>query len=244
MIEKQTPWERENLGVRSSVVFQFEDGDDVKCLPESIADNHFYEYQEAVVPMGKVELLNRLLKAGFSFAEVAMHISANLEKIVVPSMFKRRLTDLSYHRSTADEWLLINEAMRKGEIFVTDKIALNGRFGPKVAGRRYALWSEKEINAGNAIPYIVEYREEKVGFFILKKVNDRTADGMLSGMFDTSKSMGLGFSVVYYPMVEARMMGMTKLVTTVSSNNPSIYKINQQMGFMIQQMDYILYKLV
>jgi len=39
-------------------------------------------------------------------------------------------------------------------------------------------------------------------------------------------------------------MGMTKLVTTVSSNNPSIYKINQQMGFMIQQMDYILYKLV
>lgn len=240
MIIRETPWEKDNLGVASSAVFQFEEGDD--ALPGGVVDNRDYEYQEAVVPMKKVDLLNALLRCGFSFAEVAMHISVRLDDIAVPAMFSRRMEGLSYHPASREELDLILDTMRQGNIFLTDKIALNSRFGPKVAGRRYALWTAGEVARGTAWAYIVECEGEKIGFFVLKQAGPKTADGMLSGMFDTSRSMGLGFTVVYYPMVEAKARGMTKLVTTVSSNNPSIYKINQALGFQIQKMDYILYR--
>ena len=71
---KETPWEKENLGVDSSAVFYIEEDDTIAVI-EEIVKNNKYIYQEAVVPVTKTDLVNSLLEGGFRFAEVSMLLS-------------------------------------------------------------------------------------------------------------------------------------------------------------------------
>jgi hypothetical protein len=49
------------------------------------------------------------------------------------------------------------------DIFVTDKVACDPFFSPKLAGRRYALWARDLIDRGSRF-YLCTYKGETVGF--------------------------------------------------------------------------------
>ena len=112
MILQETPWEREHLGVRSSAVFHFEEGDSEQNIPSGVLDNREYEYQEATVPMNRIGLVNALLRSGFSFAEVAMHLTISPDALVVPAGIKKRMSMFSCHPAGPDELGIIFESIR------------------------------------------------------------------------------------------------------------------------------------
>lgn len=52
----------------------------------------------------------------------------------------------------------------------------------------------------------------------------------------------MGFAVLYYPMLKAKMDGKRRMVTAVSSNNPSSVRLHLELGYKIKGMNYVLIK--
>lgn len=238
---KETPWEKRNLGVESSVEFYIESEDCISTLSTSVLENRDYKYQVTHIPVGKVDILNEFLQHGFYFAETKIELIADLKKFSLSPAFERFSSLLDYHRVNKEELDMIYAKMRDG-IFDTDKIALDPCFDAHIAGNRYALWTKDEILAGICSVYIVTQNDDRIGFFVLKKVNDRIGDSFLAGLFDKNYNVGLGFSVLYFPMEEAKRLNFKKIITGVSSNNPDSVKMHLALGYQIRAMNYTLVK--
>ena len=236
MIIKETPWETRNLGVESSVEYYYELHD--TDVSDKVTRSEF-TYQVAHGPVGRVDIVNSLLQNGFRFSETKIELTAELKNLTLPHTFQRFSEDLTYHRANTSELDTIFVKMREG-IFDTDKVALDPYFNVQVAGKRYVLWTQDELDAARAFAHVVMVKEKAVGFFILKKASDRLGDSFLAGLFDKEKYGGFGFSVIYFPMVEARRMGLKKMITGVSSNNPDSVKMHLALGYQIKNMDYTL----
>lgn len=238
---KETPWEKRNLGVDSSVEYYFEQNDEVENVDGSILNNTVYSYQVAHIPVGKVDVLNKLLANGFQFSEAKIELTADLRNLSLPYIFKRFSEGFAYHAADSAEMDKIYQAMKDG-MFSTDKVALDPFFTAKIAGQRYTYWTIDEIDAGRALGYMVTRNQENIGFFILKKAGRFLGDSFLAGLFEKEKNSGLGFSVLYYPMVEAKRMGLKKMITGVSSNNTASLNMHLALGYQIKSMDYTLIK--
>lgn len=240
MKKKETPWESRNLGVDSSVEFYFETSDSSDELNDDVLHNH-YSYQVAHIPVGNVAIVNKLLQHGFMFAETKIELTAELKTLELPHVFKRFSMGLSYHQATEEEVEKINAAMIRG-VFSTDKVALDPYFDANIAGQRYIYWTSDIVKNGEGFYYIVSQDNAPIGFFVLKKESDCFGDSFLAGLFNKDKYSGLGFSVLYFPMLEAKRMGLKKMITGVSSNNPDSVKMHLALGYRIKNMDYTLVK--
>lgn len=240
MVIKETPWEKRNLGVESSVEYYLEESDSASEI-DTVTSDSTHEYQVAHVPVGKVEIIKSLLDSGFMFSETKFELIADLKELGLPKLFERFSDGMGYRPASKEDSDRIYETMLKG-VFSTDKVALDPHFDARVAGRRYVFWTEDEVQAGRCYLFVVSQSGNDIGFFVLKKSNERLGDSFLAGLFDKEKYSGLGFSVLYYPMVEARRMGLKKMITGVSSNNPDSVKMHLALGYKIKNMDYTLVK--
>lgn len=241
MFVKETPWETRNLGVKSSAEFYFESTDTVETLTEEVLRNTTYAYQVAHIPAGKIDILNALLNTGFYFAETKILMSADLNTYTLPEKFKVAMSGLKYHEANATELELIYKKMREG-MFDTDKVALDPHFNAQVAGNRYALWTQDEIAAGRCSPFITTYEDEVIGFFMLKKTDNKTGDSFLGGVFDKNNNIGFGFAIIYLIMYEAKKLGLKKIVTGVSSNNLDSVRVHIALGYQVKTLLYTLVK--
>lgn len=237
----EQPWEKNNLGVVSAE-FCFALSDKLDELKKAKVDScQKYDYQSARIPAGRMDIAYWLEENGFRFAEASIEIEAGLELLKIPEVFKKLEGSMDEHPADHNETEAVYEKIRMG-IFNTDKIALDPRFGIRQSGLRFANWCRQEVEAGNAKVYIVEYSGMPIGFYVLKEENRTTAYSLLAGLFDQKKYMGLGYSVLYYPMARAKKEGKKKIITKVSSNNPASLKMHLYIGYMIKRMNYIYVK--
>ena len=136
---------------------------------------------------------------------------------------------------------MIYQCIKSG-VFDTDKVSLDPKLGKEKAGNRFYNWCKKEIEGGTSKPYIVkDSKENSVGFFVLKDINSRVSDSLLAGLFNKDE-VGLGYSVLYFPMVQAKKEGKRKIVTSVSSNNLPSVKTHMLLGYSIQHMSHVFIK--
>lgn len=147
---KETPWETRNLGVSSSVEYYFERDDFVDTIgQEDVLSNNEYRYQVAHVPVGMTVVLNKLIKAGFSFAETKIELTADLKSLGLPAIFQRFSGNLSYHTASKEEIDRVYQTMERG-VFATDKVSLDPVFNGEVKrtwrgkGNRILLPNSKE----------------------------------------------------------------------------------------------------
>lgn len=233
------PWEKNNLGV-SSVEFQFDGTEDIREIDPSVYENEDYEYQICRIPANCMELAYFLQDKGFRYSETAFEVSADLRKETLPGLYKNYLDMFDYHIADKDEIMKVDEVIRCG-IFDTDRIALDPFFDLKKSGRRFANWFAKEIDGGSSKCYIVNTSAENLGFFVLKEKSETEADSFLAALFDP-KDTGLGFSVIYYPLVQARKEGKKRITTRVSSNNINSLKTHLEVGYKLKHMNYLFVK--
>lgn len=236
----EQPWEKKNLGV-NSVEFRFDGKENLNEITDDILSNSKYDYQICRVPVGRMDIMYLLQEHGFSFAETSIELSADLKKLELPSVYARYIEAMDYHPASETELQLIQDSILSG-VFDTDKISLDPYFGKKQAGIRFANWNMQEVEAGRASAYVVTMHDEPIGFFVDKTVSDKADYSLLAALYDKEKNSGVGFSVLYFPMLQSKLDGKRRITTGVSSNNPDSVRMHLELGYKIKEMNYVLIK--
>lgn len=233
-------WEKKNLDVNSAE-FRFDGKDDISAIKDDILSNTVYDYQICRVPVGRMDIVYLLQKNGFFFSEMSIELSADLEKLKLPSVYARFIESMDYHSASEAEMKYIENAIRSG-VFDTDKISLDPYFGKERAGIRFANWNRQEIESGRAKAYVVTMEGEAIGFFVDKMLSDKADYSLLAALYDKDKYSGVGFSVLYFPMLQSKLEGKRRITTGVSSNNPDSVRMHLELGYKIKEMNYVLIK--
>lgn len=236
----EQPWEKRNLDVNSAE-FRFDGKENLNEITDDILSNSKYDYQICRVPVGRMDIMYLLQANGFSFAETSIELSADLKKLELPSVYARYIEAMDYHPASETELQLIQDSILSG-VFDTDKISLDPYFGKKQAGIRFANWNMQEVEAGRASAYVVTMHDEPIGFFVDKTVSDKVDYSLLAALYDKEKNSGVGFSVLYFPMLQSKLDGKRRITTGVSSNNPDSVRMHLELGYKIKEMNYVLIK--
>ncbi len=234
-------WEKRNLGVDViEVSCDASDEPDVVCTElEKIT----VPYSVVKIPSGCMELLLSAQKCGYSFVETSFEIEGDIRKTAMPKIYERFLPYISIEEAS-DE--MIEKALLevcRGEIFATDRIALDPMFSKEIAGLRYYNWAQDALRDG-AIMEIAYYKGLPTVFMLSKALKDdcNVYDGLIGGVFSEFANKGMGYLVTQCEIDICKKNGGKKCMTRVSSNNLPILRLYLQSGFEIRSLSYTLIK--
>lgn len=233
-------WEKRNLGI-DSYELRFDSTDNESAVTAALNECPPCDYILVRVPDNKMEIAYKLQDLGFKFAETNFELSCNLKKVQLPLVFKKYYEHITESISAPAEIEQIYDCIKSG-VFDTDKIALDPKFGLKKSGNRFYMWCKDEIEKKTSTPYTIYLDKKPLGFYILKKVTDKTYNSLFAGLFDKSSAVGFGFSVLYNPLIEAKRQGATNMTTSVSSNNTASLKMHLALGYEIKSLNYVFIK--
>lgn len=117
-------------------------------------------------------------------------------------------------------------------LFNTDRIYLDPNFTKEQAAHRYKCWIKDEMERGAEL-FEISYKENAIGFFTQKQLDEKTYYPFLAGLYPgNQEKVGLGFSVLAKPIEDVMKRGGRYISTYVSSNNLPIVKLHTQLGFL------------
>ena len=233
-------WEMRNLG-KKTIELTLEDEDFTKS-PEEICNSinqiksqYHSEYTVVKVSCGNPWIGNEIIKHGFNQIEMQLHIKATKRDVesaakMYGHFFKNTKLEKAIDKSSQEHIL---SEIRKG-IFFTDRIALDSKFGIKVANNRYANWAEDEIKRDSGLYYII-VNEKRIGF-ALHKYEGVNFFGLLSGLFNDYKNLNLGGNIFFTEIYEEIKKGYRIYYGDVSSNNLTSLRLNEMFGCKIENM--------
>lgn len=238
-ITEQT-WEKKNLGV-DSIEYCFSLEDPVELVKDILIENDSFNYRLCRVPAGRMDIAYLLQDAGYKYAEDIFSIKADIKELSLPKVYQKFSDAMTYSLATEDELSEIYNCIKKG-VFDTDKVSLDPKMGIEKASNRFYNWCKLEVENKTSKPYVVKLNDVNCGFFILKDLDNRTADSLLAGLYDKENALGSGFATIYYPMLQAKLEGKKKIVTAVSSNNIASVKTHLSLGYTIQHINHVFIK--
>lgn len=232
-------WEKRNLNVD---VTEIEcDGDEtveelVDCIRKLGTS-----YNVLKLPVDKNDLLLAAQDEGFRFEEASITLEANISSVAIPPLYNRFLPYINIKTADDNEREIVLREIKSGEIFETDRIALDPIFSKEMAGLRYYNWAKDLIEGGADFP-VAYYKDDMVAFGVNKAIDDKTFDAVLGGVIAEFGKKGFGFWALYANYDSIKRQGGKKIVTHVSSNNLPVYKLHMQNGYGVSGMKYILVK--
>ncbi|MCQ2416647.1 MAG: GNAT family N-acetyltransferase [Oscillospiraceae bacterium] len=235
---KETPWEKRNLGVNSSVEFLIGNDDTPDTMKELGVCQH--EYQVAHIAPGNVAALLYAQEQGFRIIEMNIHLKRSLENVEMPKIYKRYEKVLGYRYADEKDMEQVLAAVRSGDMFLTDKIALDPAFSTELSGHRYACWTE-DVLARGAVTVIATYKDQPVGFEIYEESENKCTN-FIGGVYPEFANKGLGFAPLYMELLSQKERGNRSVITGVSSNNIPVLKLHELLGYSVDAMSYALVK--
>lgn len=241
MIIREMPWEKRNLGVEA-VSYQVMPYDKVEVIMPQVVSCKT-EYQEMRIPYGNTDILLAAQAAGFCVVEMSIELQIVFDKkqAYLPEMYKRFRPHMTYSFADEMEFERIIEYVKSGEMFKTDKISNNPRFGQKAAGQRYAHWL-RQIRENESVIVLLKYKGQDIGFQAFKCLNNEEYVAILGGTFPEYDGQGLGMASICAANEALISINAKKLTTHVSSNNLAALKCGPMSGFRIVDAEYILFK--
>ena len=232
-------WEKRNLGVNcEEITIEVSDKEDE--VKKMLMGSRNKDYIVVRLPVACSQFLSGLQENGFRFMETAITMETELEEIVLPSRYARLVSGVTYEPFTDENLSELYLEIEK-EIFTTDRVALDGRFGRAAAAKRYIGWIGDMKDRG-IYPCRVRYREEEVGFFLQSSVENGVCHGLLAGVYEDYIGTGMGLLVQYAGLMSAKKHGARRYYGNVSSNNPAVLKNLDSMGQHIVDMEYVFVK--
>ena len=233
-------WEKRNLGV-SCTEIEISSNDSVETVTDALRQNKD-EYMVIKVPYGLVDIGLAVQNEGFKYIESNIQLELKMkEKPVLPTIYKRYESFVDVHEASEKEISEVLNAIRSGEIFTTDKVALDPFFSAEQSGRRYAFWTEDLLNAGNCKLNVSSYKNDIIAFGVIIN-REKYYDAFLGGLFNKSSARGLGFVPIYANTISSFNNGGLCVKTGVSSNNLPILKLHMLLGYHIQELSSIYIK--
>lgn len=232
-------WEKRNLGIDVTEI-SCEESDSLEEIQTTL-NNINCPYCVLKIPTGNAELLFMAQKTGFCLIETGIELEGKTANMDIPLLYKRfeRFITVGDGDDTIRKNVL--DTIRKGDIFSTDRIALDPCFSKQMAGERYYNWVGDELEQGAKLA-IAFYKDEPIGFGINKDIGNGVFDAFLGGTLPSAANKGLGFAALYANYISIKDQGGKKIVTRVSSNNPPILRLHMQYGYEITNLNYILVK--
>jgi len=228
-------WEERNLGLVSTEV-SIDQHDDVSTI-RSVLIGLRAGYQVVKVPVARYDVMSMLEDWGFSFIEGTISVQHDLS-IPEPSGLLRRMVDastVSQVESSAVE--RVAEEIQKG-LFTTDRVFLDPHFGPSRAGSRYVNWMFDEVARGGTV-HELSAASKAVGFFVFREDENRVGYSILSGLYETANSPGLGSVLLYKILAEAASRNLRCLSSHISTNNLPVIKTHIDQGFTVVDLQYV-----
>lgn len=218
-------WEKRNLGVSCHELIVEKDD---RLIDISIVENLQSEYQVIKIPMERSDLIFEIQKKGFDFSEVLFD---SLHELNLPRLSPTlsRLSSLIDCREADSFGIESVKSRILNGIFKTDRVAIDPYFGVKKSAQRYVGWLTDEINSGSRV-YELIYKNRSVGFFVIK-CKDGICDARIGGVYSDSNVLGLGVLLNYFEIVVAKNLDCHTLHGAFSSNNPSVFNINDILGY-------------
>lgn len=224
-------WEERNLGCRTVEITL--EKDDLKLLDANELVNkieeqrQIYDAKYIVIKVNtKYAQVNYYLQqAGFTLIENQIGLKLLREDAIVAYEEKKDLFEgIDYKVADENDVKLILEEVKKG-IFITDRIAIDPKFGIEIANQRYANWIQDVVNNG-ATAILTLYEGRAFGFGIGKAVKSNRTQGILGGIFVGDENKNLGSLFVFAGLKSFIDSGYERSDTAVSSNNTDILQLH------------------
>lgn len=234
-------WELENLHVKTIEVLV--DKDDV-FRKEDFMSFDSCGYQVVKVPVNKVDFNFGLSSLGFSFIEGQLRLGKQFDNFDVS---RRELQvfakQASYDLVDSEEKFNSVIGRVTPEMFVTDRVALDPHFGKEAGCRRYSNWMRTEYKNGTSKFMRVFFRNLLVGF-VMYRDKGELMDSLLGGAFSDVRIPGIGLLTIAAPFYYFPSKGgkFTTFETNISTNNPSVRRIYDDLGFSVINEYYVFVK--
>lgn len=237
---KQTPWEKRNLGVDSSIEFYVEQNDSWNDISKEIR-KHLESYQVMHIASGNTDVLMNAPSLGFLPIEINIQLARKLDEIELPKIYKRFEPAISCSLANEEEKKLIIHTIAEGNLFSTDKVSCDPFFSEKYAGQRYAYWTQDVIDQGADL-LCMKYKDKIAAFDVCIDKTGGVAEAFLGGTLPEFNNSGLGFLAIYFITKYAKEKGFKKIITGVSSNNVPILKLHEMFNYHVESMSYCMIK--
>ena len=211
-------WEKRNLGV-DTTEFTIENGDKLKDVLETL-NKCSSQYQVLRLPSHMTEFIFEVQKVGFVYVEDMVTMKSELRDIKLDSISQRLYKFVSFETMSEKDIIQLKDEVRNG-LFYTDRIYIDPAFSTSLAHKRYVNWIEDELSR-NALFYKFIYKNQIIGFSILKEISPHCFDGFLGGLYKNYQKSGFGNVLNVADIVKS--LGGKSLVSNVSSNNFSQIK--------------------
>lgn len=232
-------WERRNLGV-DVLEISIDRNDALEDVMSELS-NVTASYVVLKIASGKVDVLTKVQEEGYVFVENSISLVGNISSINLPLLYQRFIPHVRIEKADNDLSETVLNIIKNGDIFDTDRIALDSCFSKSIAGNRYYNWAKDELSRGADLS-VAYYKNKMIAFALVKRIDDKSFDAILGGLFPDARNSGLGFLSIYTGLESIKRLGGTIYETRVSSNNLPILKLHQLLGFSVDDISYILTK--
>lgn len=230
-------WEKRNLN-ENVVEVLLEKNDNLNDIVDKLISLDA-EYQVVKIPIKKYDYMNILQNLGFMYIETLFNIYSNVDSYI--SVNKEVENNTIIRKANKIEIKKILDEIKEGKVFNTDRISIDPYYSIKISGMRYYNWA-KDIIMDGAEVYILSYNGNDVSFTINKCIREKTFDPILAGMLSKEINFGLGFLMDFLIFSSIKIQGGKKIITTCSSNNLPVLKLNLECGYKIKNIQYVYVK--
>lgn len=231
-------WEKRNLGCETvEIRCSYED----ETLDVEAINSLKQPYQVMKIPAGKADLLLQAQGLGFQVMECQIGFKRTVKDFEMPKKYQRFVKDTSYHEASQEE---IEDTLRRieaGNMFTTDRIALDSHFSKEIAGKRYANWIRDLLKNGYVL-YMKTYKCEVFGWSINNSSTSKKANAILGGNFQEKVWSGAGIAGLYIVIQIAKDHGSDIICGAASINNLRNVKLLLEFSYAIDYVEYVLIK--
>ena len=231
-------WEQRNLKVNcNEVIIEITDTlDDVKESTSKFET----EYTVVKVPSVLTDISFYIQSQGYIFVETMTSCFNNAS---LPQLSKTQfkiVNSVSYSIMNSDDKKYLFDQIRDN-LFKDDRISVDSYFTKEESNNRYINWINDEIDKGSKL-YKLNYKNELIGFFLLKNSERNFNFSLLSGIFLKYQNFGFGICLNYFAIAESIKQNAKRVYSSFSSNNKAAYSLHLALGYVLNRHDYVFVK--
>lgn len=239
-------WEERNLGFKTyEIRLSKNDFDNVSEIIKNFSEDKFRNaYLVLKMPVSNIAALHCLEDNGFRFMETQFHMSKFLKNYETPQQISRLKNVLEQQEIEKEErnWKTVVDMMTEN-MFYSDRIYLDSKLPKGTSCKRYQNWIMDFVNDIEAHLFLYSYKGIPIGFgFVKIDQEKKVVYDLLEGIFEKYQDSGFGYMMFDCALKSYQKLGVEKLETSISSNNPSIVNLDLTFGYTIVKEEYVLRK--
>lgn len=231
----EAKWEKRNLGVVAYEI-SVEESDTLIDLKTTL-DKLVSEYTVVKIPTYRAELLFETNSLKLTFVEMVTKCHYTGQTPALNGIHKRIIESLTCQEMGPENQRKLFAEVENG-LFKADRVAIDPDFGIAKSSARYAGWIKDELDLGATI-YEITRESEFVGFFLLRKIDNRRSVSNLAGLVGKFQKSGMGYALNYFEIEKSSSIGADSVISTFSSNNRGASAIHMSMGYVLDSQNYV-----